>query len=86
MGSRRNRRKFLRDSLFLHKEELQCYRSWRNNHCLILETTEKKASRKEEIKVSVWLLLGYFCVQATRAQLYGMIGGRIHVIECILLL
>ncbi|KAF2546700.1 hypothetical protein F2Q70_00021610 [Brassica cretica] len=31
-------------------------------------------------------LLGYFCVQAIRAQLYGMIGGRIHVVECILLL
>ncbi|KAF3505583.1 hypothetical protein F2Q69_00005985 [Brassica cretica] len=31
-------------------------------------------------------LLGYFCVQAIRAQLYGMIGGRRHVIECILLL
>ncbi|KAH0898840.1 hypothetical protein HID58_048408 [Brassica napus] len=26
-------------------------------------------------------LLGYFCVQAIRAQLYGMIGGRRHVIE-----
>jgi len=31
-------------------------------------------------------LLGYFCVEEIRAQLYGMIGGRRHVIECILLL
>ncbi|KAF3537716.1 hypothetical protein F2Q69_00022605 [Brassica cretica] len=28
------------------------------------------------------LLLGYSCVQAIRAQLYGMIGGRRHVVEC----
>ncbi|KAF3499690.1 hypothetical protein F2Q69_00042350 [Brassica cretica] len=31
-------------------------------------------------------LLGYFCVQAIRAQLYGMIGRRRRVVECILLL
>ncbi|KAH0903440.1 hypothetical protein HID58_042943 [Brassica napus] len=31
-------------------------------------------------------VLGYFCVQAIRAQLYGMIGGRRRVVECILLL
>ncbi|KAF3530078.1 hypothetical protein DY000_02040902 [Brassica cretica] len=32
------------------------------------------------------LVLGYFCVQAIHAQLYGMIGGRRRVVECILLL
>ncbi|KAF3541185.1 hypothetical protein F2Q69_00023310 [Brassica cretica] len=31
-------------------------------------------------------MLGYFCVQAIRAQLYGMIGGKRRVVECILLL
>ncbi|KAF3540493.1 hypothetical protein F2Q69_00023086 [Brassica cretica] len=31
-------------------------------------------------------LLGYFCVQAISAQLYGVIGGRRHVVECIILL
>ena len=31
-------------------------------------------------------VLGYFSVQAICAQLYGMIGGRRHVVECIRLL
>ncbi|KAF2578831.1 hypothetical protein F2Q68_00004821 [Brassica cretica] len=35
-----------------------------------------------KVEIAVWTLLGYFWIQAIRAQLYGMIGGRRNVVEC----